>query len=281
MIVGGRAIVAVDPTSMRLEGRRLTPATKLVDLAVAADDVWVLRQQTEATWDHMEVLDVDQATGTILRRFPAGRDSEDVAAGLGAVWVGEWKDQIVRRIDARTGSIHDTPVPFQPDTIRVGLGAVWVSGQASGGGTSMVRLDRAGRVTDSWIGLHVEAIGAGGVWVEGTGAPNGAVRRLSPRTGQLSDALLHTPITPISVAASDDRVWVARWAYYCKLHSPLPEGPPIVTWQAVELDPRTLQPIGEPIWFGGTNTGSTLQFAFGSLWTPGLKGMVHVDVSGS
>jgi hypothetical protein len=246
---------------------------------MAADDLWVLRQQTEATWDHMELLDVDRATGDVLRRFPAGRDSEDLAVGLGAVWVGEWKDQIVRRIDPLNGSIHDTPVPFQPDTILVGFGAVWVSGQQSGEGTSMVRLDRSGRVMDSWSGLYVEAVGAGGVWVEGPGAPNGAVRRLSPRTGELSEALLHTPITPVSIAASQDRVWLARWAYYCKAHNPLPEGPPIVTWQAVELNPRTLQPIGEPIWFGGTTGASSLEFASDALWSVGVNELVRVEVS--
>jgi YVTN family beta-propeller protein len=118
---------------------------------------------------------IDPATNEIVAEIPVGIRPGPIAAGDGAVWVGNLddRDRTLTRIDTDARSAAGT-IPLEnrtPTGIAVGLGAVWVAHGVLG---SVSRVDQQfGQVTQSIpVGGSAfgspngsVAIGAGSVWV--------------------------------------------------------------------------------------------------------------------
>ena len=73
----------------------------------------------------MAVIDGD--SNRVVDTVAVGVRPGPVAAGLGAIWVGNLDDQTLSRIDPVTRDIvRNIPLPATPDAVAVGAGAVWV-----------------------------------------------------------------------------------------------------------------------------------------------------------
>jgi YVTN family beta-propeller protein len=143
----------------------LTSATYLscqCDLAVGHGSVWVPGDAADS-----RVWRIDAKRGRVLDTiefpFAIGRG---IAAGGGALWVAGLLDDIVARVDARTGRITDRiPVGRGPVGLALSGDGLWVANQLDRTVSLVdVRRRRVARTIEVG-GAPVEvAVGAGGVW---------------------------------------------------------------------------------------------------------------------
>ncbi|HYB86913.1 MAG TPA: ABC transporter substrate-binding protein [Streptosporangiaceae bacterium] len=146
--------------------------------------------------------------GAVRQVIRVGSGPSGITAGNGAVWVADSLDGTVARIDPGTSQVVQTiPVGDGPSGIAYGQGAVWV---ANAGDRTVAKIDpRTGRVTRR-VGLDVNpaglAVGAGSVWVTSQSANE--VLRISP-DGTDVDAI-RVGNGPGAIAASPGAVWVAN-----------------------------------------------------------------------
>jgi YVTN family beta-propeller protein len=164
--LGGDARELVVKRSLTLPFREpLTSANYLscqCDLAVGNGSVWVPGDAADS-----RVWRIDAKRGRLLDTiefpFAIGRG---IAAGGGALWVAGLLDDIVARVDARTGRITDRiPVGRGPVGLALSDGGLWVANQLDRTVSLVdVRRRRVVRTIDVG-GAPVElAVGAGGVW---------------------------------------------------------------------------------------------------------------------
>jgi YVTN family beta-propeller protein len=73
------------------------------------------------------VAAIDPATNRVTTTFQTGIRPGPVAAGAGAIWIGNLDDRSLTRIDTSASSVAGTiPLPATPAAIAVGGEAVWV-----------------------------------------------------------------------------------------------------------------------------------------------------------
>jgi hypothetical protein len=75
------------------------------------------------------VTRIEQASGKFVADIPVPSEPHRVAYGAGAVWVGNWHDNSVSRIDPETNRVVGSPIPigFRAGNLVVGTGGVWVT----------------------------------------------------------------------------------------------------------------------------------------------------------
>jgi YVTN family beta-propeller protein len=150
-----RTVTRIDPNTNKLAGKPVIVGRGPRGVDVGAGAVWV------ADGEGRSVSRV-VAGDTRARQTRIGRFVHDVAAGEGSVWVTVPEDDVVRRIDPRTGELRPGSITVLggPGSIEVGLGFVWVASE-SGSVTPIdprrARLARApievgGRVSDLTVG---------------------------------------------------------------------------------------------------------------------------------
>jgi glutamine cyclotransferase len=112
----GTKLLAFDPES----GQVMHTLDRTGDAGTAFDGTY-LYQITEARIDK-----IDPATGNILGSIPAPGNGSD--SGLtwaeGSLWVGQYRDRIIHRIDPTTGIIQRTI-----ESNRFVTGVTWVDGE--------------------------------------------------------------------------------------------------------------------------------------------------------
>ncbi len=146
--------------------------------------------------------------GEVRQVIPVGSGPSSIALGNRAVWVADALDGTVTRIDNGTGQVVQTiPVGHGPSGIAYGQGAVWV---ANAGDHTVVAIDpRTGKVTRQ-VGLEASltdlAVGAGSIWVTSQSANE--VFRISPDGKDV--AAIPVGTGPSTIAASPGAVWVAN-----------------------------------------------------------------------
>jgi YVTN family beta-propeller protein len=127
-------LVKLDRETHRVVGRMRFPATEISSSLVERDGaLWVasfvsdevLRVETRlagnSTLSHFE-------EPRVVARIPVGRGPTDIAAGAGSVWVANYLDGTISRIDPATNSVVDTiAVGAWPEHIAAGQGGVWVT----------------------------------------------------------------------------------------------------------------------------------------------------------
>jgi YVTN family beta-propeller protein len=131
-----------------------------------------------------------------------------LALGGGALWGVDPVEQVVMRIDPRTGRrVMTIRAGADPVAIATGAGAVWV---ANVGDNSVSRIDADTNVVTQAIGVGPSpasiATGAGAVWVALADA--GAVARIDPRTDRVT-ATIRVGHRPQGVVVAGGLVWVA------------------------------------------------------------------------
>ena len=209
------ALAAVVPASGTVEAAVALPSVSR--LAVSGGLVWVGGD------DSRTVSAIDARTRRLVRTVPTGLFPSDVAAGAGSVWVVDGARGRVARIDPSYGRLLETvrftpsgEAPpdrhgFDPTSVAVGAGAVWVTD----GGRRLLRIDVGGGAATP-ISVRTSARGRG----HGRGRRVGHQRRdgrgpaRRPRTNRVG---LRLPLVerrgprvgvPRAIAAGGGYVWV-------------------------------------------------------------------------
>jgi YVTN family beta-propeller protein len=63
----------------------------------------------------------------VTKRIAVGTAPTDIAFGAGAVWVTNYLDGTISRIDPKTNAVDNIDVPAYPKRLAVGAGGVWVA----------------------------------------------------------------------------------------------------------------------------------------------------------
>jgi class 3 adenylate cyclase/DNA-binding beta-propeller fold protein YncE len=156
-------------------------------------------------------------------RIPAGGAAFDLALrvglrptalaiGEGAVWVVNFRDQTLSRINTSTGAVEANPaVGGAPTGLAVGGGAVWVTtafGTAGGDTGSLMRFNPSNAEREGTVplgsGVAAVAFGDGAVWV--ADRLGDRVLKIDPRT----NAVEEIPVgrAPGAVAVGQGSAWV-------------------------------------------------------------------------
>ena len=118
------------PPATRASGRRLAVGAMLATLAAAVvlAAALLLRDASEpVVVPPNSVAAIDPATNRVTTTFQTGIRPGPVAAGAGAIWVGNLDDRSLTRIDTSASAVAGTiPLPATPAAIAVGGEAVWV-----------------------------------------------------------------------------------------------------------------------------------------------------------
>lgn len=272
---GGTELVQIDARTRTIVGNSIPVQRPISGMAAAGGDLWITSGQEDGL-----LIRFDEESHEIVSQVQVGSGPGLVAVGEGAVWVLRQSAGVVVRVNpstlGRPDGVTTLAVGQSPEDILVGEGAVWMDVQAEG----LTRLDPTTGELEVRTQVSLENVGLGRVWVTGPWAPNGAVAALDPETMDIGGPVLGPlDITPVAVALTDDQVWVGKQFFYCELHNPVPEGPPIVSLAWFRIDPITLNPISFPTFVGGL-TDQRPVFAGGTLWLPQAigKSVVLIDI---
>ena len=113
---------------------------------------------------------IDPSSNTIVGEVPVGIRPGPVAAGEGAIWVGNLDDRTLTRIEAtqRTAAGTITLGDRTPTGLAAGLGAVWVAhgmrGEVSRVDPQFNRVTKTVRVASPSSLMGSAAVGEGSVW---------------------------------------------------------------------------------------------------------------------
>jgi class 3 adenylate cyclase/DNA-binding beta-propeller fold protein YncE len=159
--------------------------------------------------------------GDTVARIPPGGDRFDgvvevgsrptaIAAGEGAIWVLNFGDQTLSRIEPETGRVDSPAVGGAPTGLAVGGGAVWVTtgfGTATGEG-AVIRFNaasgqREGAIT---IGTGAAGIGFGEGYLWVADRVGDQLVRVDPRTEEREE--IDVGRGPAAVAVGHGSVWV-------------------------------------------------------------------------
>jgi hypothetical protein len=257
--------VQVDPDSENIIGTLLLLPGVGEGVDVGEGSVWVAVNRVKRPGSTMRralVLRVDPDSHRILTRVEVERGSSALDVGEGAVWVTSGAGDTVSRVDPRTERVvAQVTIKNRTDLVVAGAGAVWVRTFAK---KTLARIDPATNQISSRSELTLLNVGPEALWVVGDWAPNGGLRPVDPRTFQPLGPVLGLDIAPVFVGVAGRDVWVGKNFYYCELHNPIPEGPPIVSFAWFKVDPVTLRPLSSPIFVGG-NAGTPV-FGEWSFW---------------
>ena len=116
--------------AIRARRRRLLLLAAIPALAVAVAivaAVLVGRDPAPVVVPPNSVAIIDSGVNRVVGTVQVGIQPGPIAAGDGAVWVGNLEDRSLTRIDPETRQVVDNiPLPATPHAIAVGDGAVWV-----------------------------------------------------------------------------------------------------------------------------------------------------------
>jgi hypothetical protein len=159
-------LVGVHPETGEVVRRIEVPAT-----AGTAFDGEHLYQLAKGEIAVVRVID-----GTIVRKLPspAGDRCSGMAWADGFLWVGEWKESKIHKVDAKTGAVVKT---LASDRFVTGVscvdGALWHGVSDDGKSAELRRVDGEGvveEVIELPEGVHVAGVegdGKGGFWCGG------------------------------------------------------------------------------------------------------------------
>jgi len=152
---------------------------------------------------------ISSSGGPIRAVVPLGTSPSTMAAGDGAIWVANYNQDTVSRIDPATRAVVQTiQAGTTPTGVAVGAGAVWVTNNY---GQSVSRIDPAvNRVVQTIpVGNAPDgiALGYGSVWV--ANSSDGTLSRIDAVTGGVTDTISLGGAGATDVAVGAGSVWVS------------------------------------------------------------------------
>jgi outer membrane protein assembly factor BamB len=173
-------VVAFDPALEKVVRRHRVPSAKA---GTAFDGVHIYQLAKG------EILVLQPSDGRIVRRMPAPGKGEDsgMAWSDGFLWIGQYRQSKIHKVDARTGEVVKT---LTSDRFVTGVscvdGALWHGASGDGQPCELRRLGSDGSVEESLaVPLNaisgVEGAGEGSFWCGGDHGALRLVRRKSKR----------------------------------------------------------------------------------------------------
>jgi class 3 adenylate cyclase/streptogramin lyase len=157
------------------------------------------------------VVRLDPGTGEVISGANVGTTPMSVAYGNGGLWVANFDDRTIQRVDPETsepGPAIGLTLRGHPDGIAVGGGFVWVASGISGLVFKVDPTTNAAVPIETGVGLSGVAFGEGAVWV--TNAGTDEVLRIDPESGAISRISLPEGSSPQGIAVGAGAVWVAN-----------------------------------------------------------------------
>jgi YVTN family beta-propeller protein len=132
-----------------------------------------------------------------------------IAVGEGAVWVANYDERTLARIDPPTRDVQRTSLELTPTGVAVATGSVWVAhgilGSVSRIGTDGAVLETISEAAPRASGGSI-AVGEGAVWFA---SASGVVARIDPSTNRVVSQGV-AGLLPSAVATGFDAVWIAN-----------------------------------------------------------------------
>jgi YVTN family beta-propeller protein len=159
--------------------------------------------------DSNTVTAIDAATNTV-QRIAVGHKPSGIACGAHLIWVANYLDGTVSRINPKTYQVVGGPIRVGggPTNVAYGAGYIWVV-NANDSSVSRLSPDEAS-ARPFPVGPDAEgiAITNNAVWI--ASRSSGEVWRIDPRSGQLQGAPIRVGAGPVALAARAGAVWVAN-----------------------------------------------------------------------
>jgi YVTN family beta-propeller protein len=195
------AVQKVDPADGRVTTAGAT--TRPVAMAIGEGFAWVL-----GGFPTSIVYSFPIGTGSNGAPIDLGTNSEDIAAGLGSVWVTDLNHRALLKIDPQ--SHERTPIEMDgiPTGVAVDTHSVWVTVDG-GPKNELLRIDPTSEaITRIELKMRANSVAAGpaGVWV--TNGDDDSVTRIDPATNEVKSTV-RVGQEPVDVALGDGAVWVA------------------------------------------------------------------------
>jgi streptogramin lyase len=134
-----------------------------------------------------DVVQIDPATGKVLRRINVGARVFNLASAPGAVWAVANLSSTATRLDTRTGKVTATVrVGNGPYDIEWGFGSAWVSNAQSG---TVSRITGKKVVKTIKVGTEPNGLAAIGRFLWVTDHTDGKLMRLDPRTNRITGSV--------------------------------------------------------------------------------------------
>ncbi len=198
------------PAAMQTRGGRLALISILVALTVTSTVIIVniARRAPPLRLADNSIVRVDAAEGTIAENVAVGRHPTAVLTAGTSLWVANFADQTISRIDLDNGSVRTIAAQGAPTALAVGADAVWV---ANGFAASVSRTNPA---TDSIV--QTIRVGSGpdaitslrdSVWV--ANRIDDTVVRIDPTTNSVTD-VVEVASSPVALAQGVGDLWVAN-----------------------------------------------------------------------
>ncbi len=281
---GMSGVVRINPRYGRVTGQVRAKTSGFIPTLTAGEGaLWVLT--------HHQIRRIDPLRSRVVGR-PLRLDRLSFAfdAGAGALWVADYNDGILRKLEPRTGRLLATieGVGLHIEAIAATSQAIWVAsvgpwtknshGEVTPIGSGIVtRIDpRTGRVVARIpVGRGPSAItvGAGSVWVANSRGlrPSLSVSRIDTRSNRVTATFeLHRLLAGITVA--DGYVWVVNPGRI------LPGGGLDMSGGTlIRIDPRNERVIVRRL--PGSARPAAITFAGGRLWigSPGNGYVLRVN----
>ena len=197
------ALVAIGLASHRRVGAPIALPAQGTVVGVAAGErgVWVGIRGAPGL-----IVRVSPSQRQIVKQVPMPDGVQDLAVGVGAVWVLGRRSDTVTRVDVVTGRQTPITVGKDPAGVAVGEGAVWVT---NSGDDTITRID-AGSLVTRTIGVgdspYRIAVGGGAVWVANRN--DSTLTRIDPETNRRAGDPLEIGSNPFAIDVRGRQVWV-------------------------------------------------------------------------
>ena len=155
------------------------------------------------------VVRIDPSDGRVVGGATVGTDPAAVAFGEGSLWVANYQDRTIQRIDPKTNEPGSGfgGLNGNPEGMALGGGFAWVTTFQGGQLDEIDPATNLAKAIDIGQGYRAVAYGEGSVWVAND--VTGSVLRIDPATGSRRSIALPAGAEPVGIAVGGGSVWVA------------------------------------------------------------------------
>jgi len=149
---------------------------------------------------------IDPATNKVVRRITIEGDAYGLAVDGRDLWITDFENNVVLRVNAKTGKELARIDASGPYEVAVGDDAVWVSEKDSG---NLMRIDPDTNAVVDRIGIGGSPgvlVAAGSVWARGRDSK--VIKRIDPATNEIV-ATIDLPSNVFDVEYAGGKIWGA------------------------------------------------------------------------
>ncbi len=197
-------VVGLDAETMRLSARIDVPGPPPAFIAVSGQMLWASQPNVGDRRGRVSLLALDR--GRVVRTFPLGGYTTEIAADDGTAWVGIGDSAVFAGISSSGSRVRRVATGPRPSGAALGFGSAWTASYDDGTvwrvNLSTARVDSVIHVGD---GPWALAAGRDSIWV--TNQRSGTVSRIDPLRNTVV-ATIELGFTPQGVVVDGDDVWV-------------------------------------------------------------------------